>query len=337
MAETALVVTTIKVPVALEYDRAIGPGVPFYVVGDEQAPDREIAAFCDRIDATYLSAAEQRKAGYACSDLLRWRDPARRSVGCLEAVRGVAKTVVVADDDNLPLDASYFRDHECGVTAPFTGLTLESDRGWVDPWQLVQPPVRHRGFPHELRPRPVSLGWACGLRPGVNAGVVLGDPDIDATERIVNHPSVLGVSPAADDGVALRPGVYAPFNQQNIAFRRELLPVMCMLAPAGRPADIWAAYVAERVMRETGWCVRYGRPFVWQERNEHNLADDVALEVRGYRETLAFTDALDLADVLDGMTVLQAARAVYLHLADTQWADVAELGLAWLKDCEAVL
>ena len=40
---------------------------------------------------------------------------------------------------------------------------------------------------------------------------------------------------------------------------------------------------------------------------------------------------------LDGMTVLQAARAVYLHLADTQWADVAELGLAWLKDCEAVL
>ena len=336
MAETALVVTTVKVPVALEYYRAFGPGVPFYVVGDEGAPDAEIAAFCNRIDAIYLPAAEQRKLGYACSDLLRWRDPARRSVGCLEAVRDGAKVIVVADDDNLPADRRYFAHHEMGL-GPFTGLTLESCSGWADPWQLLSPPVRHRGFPHEIRSRPVSLGWACGLRPGVNAGMVLGDPDIDATERMVNHPSVLGVSPAAAAGVALRPGVYAPFNQQNIAFRRELLPVMCMLTPAGRPADIWAAYVAERVMRETGWCVRYGRPYVWQERNEHNLADDVALEVRGYRETLAFTDALDLADVLDGMTVLQAARAVYLHLSGGRWGDVAELGLAWLKDCEAVL
>ena len=335
----ALVVTTVKVPSALEYYRDIERAAPFYVVGDEQAPDREIRAFCDRIDATYLSAADQRKLGYACSGLLRWRDPARRSVGCLEAARDGAGVVIVADDDNLPLDGRYFADHAAALDGPFTGLTLEGRAGWADPWALLAPRVRHRGFPLQLwdPPRPASLGWACGLRPGVNAGMVLGDPDIDATERITSHPAVMGASAVADAGVALRPGTYAPFNQQDIAFRRELLPVMCMLSPAGRPADIWCAYLAERVMAVTGWCVRYGRPYVWQERNEHDLAEDVALEVRGYRETLAFAAALGEAVIPAGADVTGAARAVHEHLARTSWADVAALGLAWLEDCEAVL
>ena len=339
MTDIALVVTTVKVPVALEYYRAIGSGIPFYVVGDDGAPDQQIKAFCDRIDATYLTAADQRKLGYASSDLMGWRDPARRSLGCLEAVKDGAEVVIVADDDNLPLDRFYFAEHAAALTGSFMGLTLEGHGGWADPWALLTPRVRHRGFPHELwdPPRPLSLGYGCGLRPGVNAGMVLGDPDIDATERITSHPSVTGVSPVADAGVALNAGTFAPFNQQNIAFRRELLPVMCMLTPAGRPADIWCAYLAERVMRATRWCVRYGHPYVWQERNEHNLASDVALEVRGYRETLGFTASLDDAVILAGSTVLDAAMAVHEHLAGTQWWDVAELGLAWLKDCEAVL
>ena len=91
MSKAALVVTTIHVPEALELYRAIGPGIPFYVIGDEQAPDAEIAAFCRRIDAAYYSAQDQRKLGYACSDLLRWRDPARRSIGVLEAAKDGAK------------------------------------------------------------------------------------------------------------------------------------------------------------------------------------------------------------------------------------------------------
>jgi hypothetical protein len=199
--------------------------------------------------------------------------------------------------------------------------------------------VRHRGFPQQLwhPPQPLALGHATGLRIGVNQGLVLGDPDIDAVERIARRPACMGVSPVGEAGVALSPAAYAPFNAQNTAFRAELLPVMVMQAPAGRFLDIWAAFIAERVMRETGWAVCYGRPLVWQERNDHDLTSDVALEMRGMRETLAFTAELDKVTIAAGSTVWDAARDVMDHLAGGRWADVAELGLAWLKDCEAVL
>lgn len=333
-AKTALVVTTIKVPEALEYYRAIGPGIPFYVIGDEQAPDREIGAFCERISARYYSADDQRKLGYACSDLLRWRDPARRSIGVLEAARDGAQVIIMADDDNLPLDEMYFADHQAALAAPFAGLAMQGP--WADPGALLSPPVRHRGFPHEFWDPPVTLAPAFWRPAGVNSGLVLGDPDIDAVERIARRPVVMGVSPLANAGVVLGGG-YAPFNAQNTAFCRELLPVMVMLAPAGRCLDIWAAYVAERVMRETGWTVRYGRPYAWQQRNEHVLASDLALEMRGYRETLAFTAALGEAFIPAGADVISAAEAVFSHLRGVRWGDIAELGLAWLKDCEAVL
>jgi hypothetical protein len=336
---TALVVTTIKVPEALEWYYEAGPDVPFYVIGDEQAPDDDIRRFCNRLGAAYYSARDQRALGYACSDLLRWRDPARRSIGCLEAVRDGAQVVIMADDDNLPLDASYFADHASALSGSFSGLTLQGENGWADPGALLTPRVRHRGFPHELwHPRrPPVIGWANGLRPGVNAGLVLGDPDIDAAERITSAPCVMSASPVADAGIALEPGTYAPFNAQDTAFRAELLPVMVMHAPAGRFLDIWAAYIAERVMRDTGWVVRYGKPHAWQQRNDHVLARDLELELRGYAETLAFTETLDDAVIPEGSGVLEAARAVCEHISGhPRWADIAELGLAWLKDCEAV-
>ena len=335
MAEVALVVTTVKVPEALEWYREIGPGVRFYVVGDDGAPDRDIVRFCDSIDAHYYSAAAQRQLGYTCSDLLRWRDPARRSIGCLEAARDGAQVIIMADDDNLPLDAGYFTDHLTALTVPHSGLVMGGT--WADPGQLLIPPVHHRGFPHQLwhPASPLALGHGSQVRAGVNQGLVLGDPDIDATERITSRPAVLGASPVADAGVTLSPGTYAPFNAQNTAFRRELLPLMVMHAGAGRFLDIWAAYIAERVMRVTGWTVRYGRPYAWQQRNDHELAGDVALEVRGYRETLAFCDALDQAPIPDGADVSAGARAVYEHLTGGPWDDIATLGLAWLKDCEA--
>ena len=112
---------------------------------------------------------------------------------------------------------------------------------------------------------------------------------------------------------------------------------MVMHAPAGRFLDIWAAYIAERVMRVTGWHVRYGRAYAWQQRNDHSLAADMALEVRGYTETLAFCEALDQVPVDDGADVLTVARTVYEHLAGGPWDDIAELGLAWLKDAERIL
>jgi len=336
----ALVTTTIQVPEVLGWYREIGPDVPFYVIGDEQAPHDEIRAFCERNGSmVYYSDEDQHKLGYESSELLGWRCTGRRSIGLLEAVKHGASIVVMIDDDNIPLDRRYFDDFAEDLSRSFSGLVLGGR--WADPGGFLIPPVHHRGFPHELwhPDRAPAVGYGSGIRVGVSAGLWLGDPDIDAVTRIAARPLCTGVSPAAAAGLAVAPGTYAPFNSQNTAFARDLLPVMTMLPGAGRYDDIWASYVAQRVMREFGWSVRYGRPLVWQERNTHTLSRDLAAETRGMRDTLPFTAALDDVDLSGAETVLDAAGMVYGSLEHGPWRDtrIGVLGAAWVRDCAKVL
>lgn len=336
MSGLALATTTIQVPGVLARYREIGPGVPFFITGDRQSPHEDIRRFCEEIgNAVYYSAAGQEQLGYACSDLIGWRNTGRRNLAMLEAARHGADAIVMIDDDNIPVDDRYFTAlEEALLGASFSGLELTGDGGWADPGVLMAPPVRHRGFPHELW-HPVKapvFGHASGVRAGVAAGLWLGDPDVDAVTRIATAPSCMGVSAVADAGCVLRPGTYAPFNSQNTAFRTELLPAMVMQSPAQRYDDIWASFIAERVMRDTGWVVRYGQPYVWQQRNAHRLSRDLSRELRGMSETLEFCAELDGAQIPEGADAASAAKAVFLHLAHGRWADIGNLGLAWLGD-----
>jgi hypothetical protein len=338
----ALVTTTIQVPEVLARYRAIGPDVPFFVTGDRQSPHDDIRRFCDSLgNAVYYSVAEQEQLGYACSNLIGWKTTGRRNLAMLEAARRGADAIVMIDDDNIPVDGRYFTAlEEALLGAPFSGLELAGDGGWADPGALMVPPVRHRGFPHELwHPvKPPVFGHASGVRAGVAAGLWLGDPDVDAVTRIASQPSCMGVSAVADAGCVLRPGTYAPFNSQNTAFRTELLPVMVMQSPALRYDDIWASFTAERVMRECGWAVRYGQPYVWQQRNAHRLSRDLSRELRGMSETLAFCAALDEAQIPGGADAADAARAVFMHLArGSRWEDIGNLGLTWQGDVKKAM
>jgi hypothetical protein len=335
----ALVTTTIHVPRVLEWYRRIDPDVPFFVIGDRQTPHAEVRDFVRRLgNAEYYSDADQEKLGYASSAVLGWRKPGRRCIGMLEAVRSGADIVVTIDDDNIPLGRGYFNEFTQVLSQPFDGLRAGHSDGWFDVGRFLLPPVRHRGFPHELwnSPRPPSMSPVIGARVGVAAGLWLGDPDIDATLRLTAAPRCLGVSPVAEAGFVVDCSGYAPFNSQNTAFVRELLPVLLMLTPMGRYDDIWASFIAERVMRELGYVVHYGRPFVWQERNSHNVVDDIGKELEGMTSSLPFTRALDEADLKAGDTV-QATAQLYQHLARTEWARLADLGRAWLQDVEKVL
>jgi hypothetical protein len=337
----ALVTTTIQVPRVLEWYRRIDPDVPFFVIGDRQTPHAEIRDFVRRLgNAEYYSDVDQEKLGYASSEALGWCKPGRRCIGMLEAVRSGADIVVTIDDDNIPLGRGYFDEFAQVLSQPFDGLRADHSDGWFDVGQFLLPPVRHRGFPHELwnSPRPPSLSHVIGARVGVAAGLWLGDPDIDATLRLTTAPRCLGVSPVADPGFVVNCSGYAPFNSQNTAFVRELLPVLLMLTPMGRYDDIWASFIAERVMREFDYFVHYGRPFVWQERNPHSPVDDIKNELEGMTSSLAFTRALDEADLKAGDTI-QTTAQLYQKLARMAWprTGLIELGRAWLHDVEKVL
>lgn len=335
----ACVMPTIHVPTVLEWYREIVPDMTFFVVGDEQTPHDDVRAVVRTIgNAEYYSVEDQRALGHECCDLLNWRHPGRRSIGFLEAVKAGADIVVTADDDNMALDADYFQEFERLVGSVHNGIEATSPKLWVDAAWFLQPSVHHRGFPHQLwHPfEPPVLQTVVGARIGVAAGLWLGDPDIDAVTRIVTQPTAMTASPVADAGFTVDPACYSPFNSQNTAFIRDLLPVMLMLTPYGRFDDIWCSYLAERVMRNHGWAVRYGTPYVWQQRSEHSLMRDLGVELEGMEATLRFTKVLEDAD-LPGKSVLDDTARLYEIFADTEFKRVCELGRAWIRDCERVL
>ena len=336
------VMPTIYVPRVLTFYRQIAPELEFFVIGDVQAPDDEIREFLRTVEpARYYSADDQRKLGYESCELLAWRHPGRRSIGLLEAVKAGADVVIHADDDNTGIEPSYFSCFERLVGSVFTGLQVTSATGWVDAAWFLQPSVHHRGFPHQLwHPfEPPEVGSVKQARIGVAAGLWLGDPDIDAITRITNRPICMSASPVADAGFVVDPKCYSPFNSQNTAFARELLPAMVMLTPYGRFDDIWCSYIAERVMREHGWAVHYGKPYVWQQRlggRDKRLMKDLADEVEGMTHTLRFIDTLNQI-TLKGASVAEDVAIIHEQLAQTNFNRASELGAAWVRDAERVL
>ncbi len=330
---------TIHIPTVLERYRRMEPDMPIFVVGDEQTPDEEVRRLLKRIGSVrYYSVEAQRRLGYETCDLLDWRHPGRRSIGYLEAVREGADVIVSADDDNFALDDDYFKTFERLVGSTFCGLEMTSPGGWVDAAWFLDPPVHHRGFPHQLWDpfdAPVVRSTTEAL-VGVAAGLWLGDPDIDAVTRMVAKPTCMGVSAVASAGFVVDPGCYSPFNSQNTGFLRELLPVLLMLTPYGRFDDIWCSYVAERIMREHRYAVHFGQPLVWQQRSAHSLIRDLHVEMEGMEATLRFVSCLDGAS-LQGDSILDDTARLYEHIAKSEFSRIAQLGQAWVRDVEKVL
>jgi len=334
---TCLITTTIQVPEVLRLYRALDPDVHFVVAGDRRSPHEEIRALLDELgNGTYLSDTDQEAMGSRCSGVIGWNKIQRRNLALLEAIRRRPEAIVTIDDDNIPLSAGYFSQIAEVLATPFNGLAMRSHGDWFNAGELLTPAVWHRGFPYSRRePARLSSRAAVGERVGVLAGLWLGDPDVDAMTRIHEGPVVTDASVMAQRAVVLEPGGYGPFNSQNTAFLAELAPLMAVHVGVGRYDDIWASYIAERVMRDTGHVVAYGPPFVWQERNVQNLWTNLKDEVMGMESTDRFVAVLDDA-VLEGDSVVERLRSLYQWLAksDEVPTSVSDLGLAWCDDVD---
>jgi hypothetical protein len=337
----ALITTTIYVPRVLELYRAIGPDVRIIVTGDRKTPHAETRAFVTRLgNAQYYSDTDQEKLGYRSSELIGWNKIMRRNIALLEAIREGAEIIVSIDDDNTPLDERYFADFERTLTTPYHGVAASAGSGWFNIGEFFQPPFYHRGFPYERRGTDLGLRMdpLVGGTIGVAAGLWLGDPDIDAMERITNRPRALNTSDVVRAGIAVASGCWTPFNTQNTAFVRELAPLIMVLVGVGRYDDIWASYILQRIAMEAGKLVHFGRPLVWQDRNVHNLWTNLKDEIYGMEHTPRFCADLRAARLGSGAPLEKLAR-LYEHLSGLDYLPpiVCELGRAWCRDVEKVL
>ncbi|MDA8113242.1 MAG: hypothetical protein M0Z43_00735 [Acidithiobacillus sp.] len=334
----ACVTTTINIPTVLALYAKHGPDVMFFVIGDRKTPDMEVVNFLtDHVpNHVYYGIDTQHKLGWKCSQLIGESCIQRRNIGFLEALNWGADVVVSVDDDNISLDRFYF--NRMGVlleSVPFDGAQASSTSGWFDVGQLLSPKSPHRGFPHTKKAEPVFKP-VVAAKVGVAAGVCLGDPDISAAERIANGPTVHSVSELLCSGIVVDPQeTWTVWNSQNTAVIRELIPAWFMIPFVGRADDIFASLIVQRAMRQTGHVTHFGRPFVFQQRNAHDLIKDLEQETWGARHILEF--AYYLEGIENRASVVELVRAIYIHHFLRFPEESIAAALAFCEDCERAL
>ncbi len=332
----ALCTTTIHVPHALQLMRQFNPDVRFFVAGDCKTPEKAYELVRSLGGTTSVCPP---KAGYTwkCSEPIGWNTLARRNIAFLEALKWGADIIYSWDNDNLPVGEAHF-DHLAQPFYGFSGIKLTGENGWFDSGQLLIPPTRHRGFPYQKLPSKIAT-HKVGAKVGVAAGLVIGDPDIDASTRIETRPDVGQVHIFGSTGVVVHPHTWTVFNAQNTAIVRELVPAFFQMPGVGRHDDIYASLIVQRVARERGYHVHFGPPFTYQQRNTHDQLVDLRAEIDGMGNVTKFAGALD-AMQLPGKSVIGDVRHIYEHLRATCTSIIpyqaVVAALAYLDDCEGL-
>lgn len=290
----AVITTTINVPYNLtEWRRHMDDDDVVVVAGDRKTPDLKVREFMATLPGRnfYLSPNAQELAYPKVSETMGWNCIQRRNLAVLKAMELGPKTITTIDDDNYPLGDDWFSRLD-EYMRPTAQRVTSCESGWFDPGSLCVPSVVHRGYPLEQRHAPYvsPLVYASSepRRIGVLASLWVGDPDIDAVERIVTNPWVTDVIANA----VLDVGTWAPFNSQATTVVGELAPLLFMWPGVGRYDDIWASYLARVIMDARDWHVRYGAPTVKQTRNEHDLIKDLENEMFGMRHNQEVIDIL---------------------------------------------
>jgi hypothetical protein len=339
----ALVNTTIHVPRCLEnylanaaqYGHA--EQVSVIVVGDRKTP-AEAGEFLRDLShrypsrITYLDLPAQQKLlrRWPALDLtLRYNCIQRRNVGYLQAALDEADVIIAVDDDNFVTDEDYIGAHL--AVGRETRVPVVSDAsGWWNVCQLLKcdPPRRfyHRGYPKSRQDwkEPRHEVQSEVVRPVVNAGLWLRNPDVDATANIEEPLNVVSVERVAGQNVcALARETWCPFNSQNTAFDIKTLPAMYLVVMhdyyrgyrIGRLDDIWMSYFLRAIADQLGDSVLYGPPLVVQDRNPHDFTRDLAEELGGYILTEKIVEYLRSFQT-DSCTYFHSYLELIYHLRD---------------------
>ena len=296
--KTAIVTTTINVPEFLEgYCRDsvefCRKDLVFIVVADRKTPAKA-EDYCKDLVSKYGFPVEYfglgRKQEYLrefpeLDEYLPYNSVQRRNLGMLYAYEIDCGIILTVDDDNYLLEPDLLRAH-LHVGSEVTLKSYASSTGWLNPCQFLtlKPDLLtyHRGFPIGKRfVETVLSEKAVTGRVVVNVGMWLGDPDVDAWVRMT-YP-VEATSWNLKESFALAPSIRAPFNSQQTALSRDLIPAYFLNPNAGRYDDIWASYILEHIADHLGHLVVYGSPIVAhkQQRSLASLWRDIEDERMG--------------------------------------------------------
>lgn len=301
-----IVITTINVPVLLwDYQRNLDrhghlDDTKVWVVGDRKTPP-EVRGLCAELsrsglETVFLGIDEQDDWGKTVREFygeVPYNNDTRRIVGYLFALEDGCERLIVIDDDNWPTADDFIGGHlaagsqiEASLIREGTGFHNVCEYLEFDPQRRVYP----RGYPFKLRgsansPQPgVPLA---SVTIGVNAGLWLREPDVDAITWL--NGAVTGTGFSGSPTNVLAQDTWTPINTQNTSVVRDLIPAfLCVpmgwAVPGGmihRYGDIWGGYFLEAILPGTPYHVAFGRPLVDHRRNPHDYLDDLRFEYWG--------------------------------------------------------
>jgi hypothetical protein len=304
MSKTAITITTINVPKFIRgicqnlvtHKRTINTSI--LVIGDVKTPV-ETKGYCQKIsnefkvEIEYLDIRGQKKALAKYPDLLNlfpYNTPDRVILGgMLSYLRGCDRLIAV-DDDNYITKHDFVGFHS--ITGKEAKLNLiKNDQGWFNVHNALKEehdiPFYPRGFPWQQR-NPASNKKAYKsktVKVVANQGLVLEDPDIDAISRLFWPIRATAMKSDFAPQFGLYPGTWSPFNYQNTSLCREIIPLYYRPLSAIRNADIWTAYLINKLAEHFGHVITFGQPLVKQIRNPHNLWSDLDVELINNRAT----------------------------------------------------
>jgi hypothetical protein len=250
------------------------------VVGDKKTPTNYKLN-----NGIYLSPEDQVKIDLELSELIGWNCIQRRNFGFLFALNSNAKVLCSVDDDNIPLDNW---GKELFVNQTVTVKEFKTDLDVFDPIGATNhKELWHRGYPLELiHKRDYSKFNLESIKPEIQADFWNGDPDIDAFCRLEHRPNCSFL----DSAFPFSSNKISPFNSQNTFLSRKVALDYFLYPHIGRMDDIWAAYYVQAL----GHKVIYNKSTVYQDRNEHNLIEDLKKEYLGYERNLDLVKQLRL-------------------------------------------
>jgi hypothetical protein len=354
-----LVVTTISDGSFIDaYARALSEyefadNISFYIIGDVNTPPqceaRANRARAEGFRCYYYNVDRQKKFLRPFPELEReipLRSDNRRNVGYLLAFQERNDVIISIDDDNFPLPGSPFFEEHASVGS-VQKLPLAAGRNsWFNLCSLLRTSdykqnridVYPRGFPYKRRVLDEShlLTTEESGTIGVNAGLWLGDPDIDAATRLVTRCEA-----ESEKAVAcfLGPACRTPINSQNTALTWHAVPAYYFVLMGhsvnglmlDRFGDIFSGYFLQLCVQAVGQRIRLGAPLVRQLRNEHNLFKDLWHELAG----MVFIE--DMVSLLEEpLSAADSYDEAYLELAErlVEWSR-KQNGFLWNEEAVA--
>lgn len=310
MKKTAVITTTINMPLMLEHCCKNASfynhkNLEFFIIGDKKTPIG-VPKYCKELSSkysysvNYLGIDDQEEALKKYPKLLSifpYNDANRKHLGVIIAYLKGFDVLIMLDDDNYTTNHDFFGHHNIVGTEKEMPL-IESPSGWFNASEFLieenNMPFYYRGFPWSQRKiqKELITMHHSKAKVVVNSGFWLDDPDVDATTRLYWPIRATGMKKEVAPNFGLFPGTWCPFNNQNTAIARDILPAYFTPPTAQRFCDLFPAFVVCRIAEHLKHVISYGYPFVRQHRNPHNLWDDMEKEIIGAQATETLIELL---------------------------------------------